>query len=69
MQTKYDKQLKALNRLSDNLTQIREDRNRLQTQVYYLIVPSELEFRLTQEVNVLKRAMGIPAENTPNPFI
>lgn len=67
-QSKQAKQQKALTKLVTLLDDIRQDRARLQAQSYHLIAPSHEEFRIIQEVNNLKRKMGIIPQFTECPF-
>ena len=69
-QTKRQKREKALMNLESCLQVERESRQALQLQTvsYYLIAPSNEEIRLSQEVNNLKRVMGLDFQNEPNPF-
>jgi hypothetical protein len=68
MQTKRQKQIKALNNLLAQLAVERENRARLQAQSYYTVVPTNAEFRLSREVNDLKRKLGAECQTQPSPF-
>ena len=69
-QSKRQKQGKALRNLESRLQVERESRQALQLQTvsYYLIPPSDEELRLAQEVNNIKRVMGLDFQNEPSPF-
>jgi len=68
MQSKQQKRLKALNNLIAQAEEMRSQRARLQTQVYYTIVPCNQELRLAQDINRLRLALGLSAQVRECPF-
>ncbi len=67
-QTKKVKREKALNNLLARLQDEQNKRSQYQTQVYYTIPPSHIEFNLMMEVNNLKRKLGMDCQSTESPF-
>lgn len=64
---KKQRQIKALNRLRSQLQAEKESRLHLQTQSYYLIVPSDNELRLADEIRNIEASLGM-CPKLENPF-